>query len=74
MYLDRKTSRRVKATIAARGLTQERVADRLGCSRLTLWRSLRGCRRVWARERREIARIVGLPVSSLFPRGRARGG
>jgi hypothetical protein len=57
----------LKARIVLRGLTQRRVARKVGCSEFRLWRLLHGRARATNRERRIIARLLALPQSQVFP-------
>ena len=72
MYLNGEAGRAVKAALAQRGHTQKGLAEALGASRITVWRTLRGRRRISARERRRIAQFLNLGVNSLFPSRRAK--
>jgi len=56
----------LKAQIVRRGLTQRLVARKVGCSEFRLWRLLHGRARPTGRERRRLARLLGLSQSQVF--------
>lgn len=66
MFLDTKTSTKVRIALVQRGLTHKRLAHQLGMSRLTLWRILSGRRKAKARERRAIAAALQIEPNDLF--------
>jgi lambda repressor-like predicted transcriptional regulator len=56
----------VKAILAARGITQTEVAERLGISRASLYAAInRGP--TWPKLRRELADLLGVDEAEIFP-------
>ena len=56
----------VKTALAARGITQAEVAERLGISRAVLYDALNS-RTEWPRLRRKLAELLAMPEGELFP-------
>jgi len=65
-------SRKVRSSLALRGLTQRDLAARLGISEATVSRILRGMRRARAAEREQIENTLGYSVARLFRRRRCK--
>jgi transcriptional regulator with XRE-family HTH domain len=63
---------KIKEELKRAGLTQRAAAQELGISEFRISRVLTGKFRARPRERRRIARVLGVPVGKLFRRRRRR--
>lgn len=65
--LENQIREKIKAEIKNRGLTQKKVAEKMGIKPSYLSAKLKGNRRIYIEDLHQIARILGLHATDFFP-------